>query len=141
MNDLVLGTITRMVIPFIQVYGIFVIVNGHLTPGGAFAGGTVLGASIILYALTFNVEAVEDFYPDARAEVIESLGVLSFILVGSLALLEGGNFLANRGFFSSGNTGTLLTGGFILPISIAIGVKVASTVITLFSHLFGEKKS
>ncbi len=140
MDDLVLQTITRILMPFIQVYGIFVIVNGHLSPGGGFAGGTILGASVILYALTFNVGAAEDLYPDDLAEAVESSSVLIFVLVGLFAILMGANFLTNIGIFPSPETGTLFTGGFVTPLTLAIGVKVASTVITLFTHLFGEKK-
>ena len=141
MNDLVLQTITYILMPFIQLYGIFVILNGHLSPGGGFAGGTILSASIILYALTFNVGAAEDLYSDSLAEAVESSSVLIFVLIGLLALLTGSNFLTNIGIFPSPETGTLFTGGFIMPLTLAIGTKVASTVITLFTHLFEEKKT
>ncbi|MFP4200928.1 MAG: MnhB domain-containing protein [Bacillota bacterium] len=140
MNDLVLQTITYLLMPFIQVYGIFVVVNGHLSPGGGFPGGTILGASIILYALTFDVGFARDIYPDDRAEVVESTSVLIFVLIGLSALLGGYSFLTNVGILSGGETGTLFTGGFIMPVTLAIGAKVASTVITLFTHLFGERK-
>ncbi len=141
MNDFVLQTVTQILMPFIQVYGIFVVLNGHLSPGGGFAGGTILGASIILYALTVDVKAAEGIYPDERAEMVESASVLVFVLLGLISLMMGRNFLTNIGIFPSPETGTLLTGGFIMPVTLAIGAKVASTVITLFTHLFEEKKS
>ncbi|MFO8059102.1 MAG: MnhB domain-containing protein [Bacillota bacterium] len=140
MDDLVLQTVVKILIPFIQTFALAVIFNGHLSPGGGFAGGTVLGSSIILYALAFHVDEALRHYPRQNAKVLESLGVVTFSAVGLYALARGGNFLSNRPFFTLGQTGNLFSGGMVLLIMVAIGVKVASTMVTLFFHLLEEKK-
>ncbi len=140
MDDVVLQTVTLMLLPFIQTYGIYIMVNGHLTPGGGFAGGAVLGISLILYALTFHVDEAAKVYPRRKAEALESLGALVFIFIGLLGVLGGAAFLTNNTSFLSGQAGTLLGGGFILPVTVAVGLKVASTVVTLFFHLLEEEK-
>ena len=139
MADLVLQTVVKLLIPFIQMYGIFIITNGHLSPGGGFAGGTILGSSIILYALAFHVEDALAHYSRSRAKMMESAGVVAFTLIGLFGIIRGGHFLSNN-IWGLGETGTLFSGGIILPITLAIGIKVASTMITLFFHLLEEKK-
>ncbi|PKM70436.1 MAG: sodium:proton antiporter, partial [Firmicutes bacterium HGW-Firmicutes-18] len=56
MDDLIVKNITKIVTPFIQLYGIFIILHGHISPGGGFAGGAIIGASLILYTLAFGLE-------------------------------------------------------------------------------------
>lgn len=137
---MVLQTVVKIMIPFIQVYGIFIIMNGHLSPGGGFAGGTILGSSLILYSLAYGVKKGIERFPRNHAKVLESAGGIVFISIGLLTMLRGGNFLSNNLFPGLGETGKLLSGGIIFPITLAIGIKVASTIVTLFYHLLEEKK-
>lgn len=139
-DDIILQTIAKLMVPFIQVYGAYIILNGHLSPGGGFAGGTLIGSSLILYALSYDVQRGMERYPRQYAKFLESMGGISFITIGLFSMVRGGTFLSNNLFSSLGTTGTLFSGGTIVLISLAIGVKVASTVVTLFYHLFEEKK-
>lgn len=139
MHDLVLQTVAKLVIPFIQLFGLYIVFFGHLSPGGGFAGGTIIASSFILYALANDVGAGFRRFPRLAAKWLESMGGLTFILVGLVALAHGGNFLANHlGLIEAGQTGTLFSGGFIPLLTLAIGMKVASTIVTLFYHLLEE---
>lgn len=139
-NSVVLQTVVKIIIPFIQVYGIFIILNGHLSPGGGFAGGTILGSSLILYTLAYGVKKGIERFPRNNAKILESTGGIIFIIIGLLGIAKGGNFLSNNLFSSLGTFGKLFSGGIIPVVTLAIGIKVASTIVTLFYHLLEEKK-
>ena len=142
MEDQIARMICRLVVPFIQVYGIYVILYGHLSPGGGFAGGAIVGASMILYALSFNLEEGSKKIPSATAKAMESGGALTFAFAGVVGLLLGYEYLTNLAVgLPAGVPGELISGGIIPLISIAIGVKITSTIVTLFYHLIGGEKA
>jgi multicomponent Na+:H+ antiporter subunit B len=129
----ILDLALRVVIPFTQVFGLFVIFNGHLSPGGGFAGGTIIGASLILKALVSNYR--QDRRAEFRSEVLESASVAWYLLMGLVGLLAGHAFLSNAGVFPLGSPGMPLSSGMILIVSMGVGAKVASTMQTLFLGL------
>lgn len=141
MRDLIVRVIARFMIPFIQLYGLYIIVYGHLSPGGGFAGGTVMASSLILYLMAYGLHAEERRFPEVLARLIETGGALSYILIGMFGIFLGGKFLGNQSVgIPLGTPGRLLSGGFVLLLTFVIGLKVASTMITLFCHLIEEEK-
>lgn len=140
-DDQIVRITSRLVVPFIQVYGIYVILNGHLTPGGGFSGGAIFGASLVLIALSFNLEAGVKQISHHTASILESGGVLGYALTGLFAIFLGGHYLANKSAgFPVGEAGQLFSSGAILVITVFVGVKVASTIVTLFYNIIeGEK--
>jgi len=128
-------------VPFIQVYGIYVIINGHLSPGGGFSSGAIFGASLVLVALSFNLEAGVKQISHQTSSILESGGALGYVLVGLAAIIMGGNYLSNQGAgFPIGQAGELFSAGAILIITLFLGIKVASTIVTLFYNIIeGEK--
>lgn len=122
MNNMILRQVGKKVTPLIQLLGIYVIIFGHLSPGGGFAGGTILGASFILYRMVNDSDKrILSFkrviYGIAFALMI--YGVLKgFVFVeGSLGLH---NIAIPKGYI-----GSILSGGFILPLNILVGTVVA----------------
>lgn len=140
MNDLIVKTIVRWVIPFIQLFGVYVVFYGHVSFGGGFSGGALIGASLILYAVTFGLKASKKMVPHKRSQWMESLGILWYIALGLVGILTMDSFLGNKsaGFYM-GEAGQLLSSGIIPLLTIGIGVKVASTMITLFQKIVEEK--
>ena len=142
MNDIIIKNITRIVIPFAQIYGIYVILNGHISPGGGFAGGAIIGTTLILYTLVFGREKGEKKFSHKVSEIAESGGIMFFILIGLIGMIIGGSFLMNiDAGFPEGELGTILSGGMIPLLMIAIGIKVTSTMINLFNLLIEERVS
>ncbi|SDY47303.1 MnhB domain-containing protein [Tindallia californiensis] len=141
MDDLIVRNISRMIIPFIQLYGIFVIFHGHLSPGGGFPGGAILGASIILYTLAFGAEKGHKKLPHSTSKWLESGAIIWFILLGLFGIFTGHVFLTNKaaGFYM-GEVGDIISGGFIPLVTLAIGIKVGSTMITLFHTMIEEEE-
>ena len=139
MDDLIVKNITKIVTPFIQLYGIFIILHGHISPGGGFAGGAVIGASLILYTLAYGLDEGHKLAPHNLTSIVESGGILWFVLLGMVGILFGGRFLDNQsaGFYMGG-FGNIISGGLISLATIGIGLKVASTMITLFHSTIQE---
>ncbi len=141
MEDQIVRITSRLVVPFIQVYGIYVILYGHLSPGGGFSGGAIFGASLVLIALSFNLEVGSRQISEETSSVLESGGALGFVLTGLVGVFLGASYLANRvAGFPMGQPGHLFSAGAILIITVFLGIKVASTIITLFFRIIeGEE--
>ncbi len=134
-GDLINQTTARLMTPFIQMFGIYIILHGHLSPGGGFPGGALIGASMILLAVVFGVNEGEKRLNHDTSLVLDSLAVF-YIFIGFFGIILGATFLSNNaaGFFL-GTPGTLFSGGIIPVLNIIIGLKVASTGKTLFYSL------
>ena len=141
MNDLILKTITKWLLPFIQLYGVYVVFHGHISPGGGFSGGAILGASIILYIIVFGADKGEKKLPHQTSLIIESGGVAWYMIIGLIGLAITGSYLSNQnaGFYI-GEAGALISAGMIPLITIGVGMKVASTMITLFKAIIKEQE-
>ncbi len=139
MPDLVLRKVTSIVLPVIQVYGIYIILHGHLSPGGGFAGGMILGISMVLYMLVFGLDSCLRKVPHRMSSFLESAGTLWYGAIGLVGILRGTSFLMNKGAgIPLGTPGELFSSGFIMIITIGVGIKVAATMLSLFYTLIEE---
>ena len=130
MNDMILKHIVKILTPCIQLFGIYVILYGHISPGGGFAGGTIIATSLVLNHITFGKNSLK-FNQDKALKFI----CTSLILYG---LLKGYSFLADQFHWPHAPTGTpgsLLSGGFIMPLNILIGIVVCSTIYIIYDLL------
>ena len=92
-EDIIIQTICRMLIPFMQVYGLYVLAHGHGSPGGGFQGGCIFAASFILIPIAYDLDKLKRRFAEKRAIVFCSLGVFIYAGIGWVCLLLGGNFL------------------------------------------------
>ncbi len=92
-TDLIIRTSVRLMVPFIQLFGMYVIVHGHYSPGGGFQGGVLLGAAFILLALAYGVEYSKKYMSELANFLIVNIGVFIFAGFGILCALVGGFFL------------------------------------------------
>lgn len=133
---MILYQVSKFVIPFIQIFGIYVIVNGHLSPGGGFAGGTIIGASFILFRMVNGKEAA------SKKLEYEKLMKLMAMSLGAYGLLKGYSFI-DGGLelhlykIPLGEPGRIFSAGYLLPLNIFVGTIVAITIYFLYS-LFSE---
>lgn len=137
MQNIVLQTVVKILLPFIQIYGLYFIFHGHVSPGGGFAGGAVLAASFILFAMANGVAAGFKRIPRLTAKWLESLGGLAFLLLGTVGILRGAEYLTNIPQWL-GKAGRLFSAGIIPLLAVAVGIKVCSTLVTLFYNLLEE---
>ena len=125
---IIVKTITNWVKVLIFLFGIYIIITGHLTPGGGFAGGVILASAYILVMLAFGRELVEKSMPLALTSKLDCLGVFLFALIAILGLVWGGTFFVNFLVEKYGQPLELLSAGTIPYSNIAIGLKVGASL-------------
>ena len=138
-EDDIINTVTRIILPFISLFGFYLIFHVHLSPGGGFSGGTVVGSAFVLFSLSFGVSIQEKKLSHRTSALLESYGGLWYVLLGFVALFYGYSYLTNTPVFSPGVPGRLYSSGLVLLLNIGLGIKVASTIITLFDSIGGEE--
>lgn len=120
--------------PFIVIFGLYVIVHGHLTPGGGFQGGAVVATAAALVLVAFGRGEIGQTLRKSVFSAQESIGLLLFIGAGIAGLLAGmpffANILANSGLLfgtpvpAGPNPGDMNTAGVIPIMNVAVGVEV-----------------
>jgi len=133
----IVKTIARLIAGFIFLYGLYIVLHGHLTPGGGFAGGVIIAGSFILLILAFGSQEIGEKTFYRFTSIFESLGALSFLLIALLGLIAGFYFFLN--LFPKGTPLHLISSGIILPANIAIGVKVGAGLLAIFLALAATK--
>ena len=128
----IVKTIVRFVMGIIVIFGAYVVLYGHLTPGGGFAGGVILASAYVLLTLAFGKEMGLKKMSNAGASILDNSGALAFVIIGLLGF-TGGYFFYN--FLGKGMPFQLFSAGSILLSNIAIGVKVTASVFAIFMAL------
>lgn len=130
-----LVTASHVLLPVIFMVGIYIFINGHLTPGGGFQGGAILASTLILMLLSFTNSKISH----KVLEITESVSGISFIVLGILGVILAGGFLDNK-ILPLGEFGKLFSAGAIPVIYSFIGLKVGaelSTIILEFNQIQG----
>jgi multisubunit Na+/H+ antiporter MnhB subunit len=131
--SLIVRTVTRLTIGLIFLYGIYIVLHGHLTPGGGFAGGVIVALSFINLTLAYGGEASSKIFSINAAHMVEALGAIMFLAIALLGLQWGGffdNFLRH-----DGEPGMLVSAGIIPLANIAICLKVGAGIFAIFLTL------
>jgi multicomponent Na+:H+ antiporter subunit B len=126
----ILVTSARILIPGSIVLGIYVFLNGHLTPGGGFQGGAIIGTAIVLMILSDPDRAISK----VALSWTESLSGFFYVLIGLAGLLFAGGFLDNR-LFPLGTIGELFSAGAIPLIYSLIGLKVGTEISSIIEKI------
>lgn len=130
MENIIVRTISRLLVPFIQLFAFYVVAHGDLSPGGGFQGGVIMGASIILYAIVFGMEEGRRRVSERVNDILDSVGVLIYAGVGVLCLIFGGMYL-EYGALPLGSHHLASHLG-IYAIEIGVAITVSAVMITIF---------
>ena len=127
---IIVKTISSWVKVLIIVFGIYIILFGHLTPGGGFAGGVILASSYILLMLAFGRKTAEENLSLKVASKLDCIGALLFAAIAIAGLFLGGSFFNNflHQNYLSGEPLGLISAGTIPLSNIAIGLKVGASL-------------
>lgn len=129
-NDVILQTVARILVPPIIIFGIYIILCGHLGPGGGFSGGAVIGAGLILYLNAFGFAKTERFFT-AKTYKRMSFGALAcYALAKSYSFYTGANEI--HSIIPLGTPGAIISSGLILILNICVGIVVAGTMYTFY---------
>ncbi|MGC8721876.1 MAG: Na(+)/H(+) antiporter subunit B [Caldisericaceae bacterium] len=122
---------SRIIFPFIVLFGVYIILHGHLTPGGGFQGGAIIASGVLmLYLANPEIHVGRNILL-----VTEGLAGLTYVVLGIIGLFSPSHsFLYN--FLPLGTPGYILSAGILLPLYIAVGVKVASEFSGIIDDLF-----
>jgi multicomponent Na+:H+ antiporter subunit B len=129
---IVVKAITRFVGAMIMLFGVYIVLHGHLSPGGGFAGGVILASGFILLTLAFGKNVSSKILSQRAASVFESLGALIFLGTALLGY-AGGFFFLN--LLPKGVAGEILSAGIIPVCNIGIGIKVGAALFAVFMAL------
>lgn len=135
-HDIIVSTISRILIPFIQLFALYVVAHGHHSPGGGFQGGVILGASLILMAISTNLRTSLDRVGERTVALLAVLGLLIYAGTGVLCLFLGGNYLdyaALAAWLPVDPVAARSLG--ILFVEIGVGVTVMATMIAIYRNL------
>jgi len=132
--SLILRTGSHLLFPLILLFGAYVFVHGHLTPGGGFQGGAVIASGFLLMYLAFPRQSIDK----KSFSVVESLGGLIFVGIGLLGLVFSGYFLTN--FLPKGIPNTVFSAGIIPIIYIAVGLKIGFELTAIIDDLLGRSR-
>jgi len=134
---LIVKTVTRITVWMILLYGFYIILHGHLTPGGGFGGGVILALALLNVLLAYGREFTQKWLNIHVLEHVESLSALLFVIVGLFGIIISGSFLAN--FISKGQLFAVISAGTIPVLNIIIGFKVAMSLFLVVWVLAGIK--
>jgi multicomponent Na+:H+ antiporter subunit B len=140
-HDLIIKTTCRLIIPFIQIFALYVIAHGHHSPGGGFQGGVIMGASVIIFAISHNLRSSIKRISEKTAAFLCTLGVFLYAATGGLCLLLGSNFL-NYSALSSilGVDPVSARSHGILLVEIGVGMAVMAVMIILYYNIASAGK-
>jgi len=124
-------TASRVLFAPIVLFGAYIFVHGHLTPGGGFQGGAVIASAVLLLLLADR----DRLLPHGFLSVIESFSGFGYVVTGFVGLAATGSFLANRGVIDLGTWNRLFSAGVIPVIYVLIGLKVGSELATLLDTM------
>jgi len=130
---IIVKTVTSWVKGLIILFGLYIILFGHLTPGGGFPGGVILASSYILLTLAFGSEFSLKNLKESIAREMDSVGALLFLAIATLGLFMGGAFFINFIHkFHPGECFNFLSSGTIPLYNIAISLKVSMGLFIVF---------
>ena len=115
----IVETATELLLPMVILFGIYVFLNGHLSPGGGFQGGAIIASGTMFLLLALP----ESHISRLMIAIIESLSGFSYVIVGVLGVIMAGGFLDNR-IMGLGSYGSLFSAGAIPLIYVFVGLKV-----------------
>jgi len=130
--SIIVKRITRMTVSLIFLFGVYIVLHGHLTPGGGFAGGVIIALSFIHLVLAFGRDVALKKLSESAVSIIESFGGLLFWGVALLGFL-GGYFFLN--VLPKGKPFNLFSSGIIVLCNIAIFLKVGAGLFSIFLAL------
>ena len=136
--SMIVRTVTRWLKGPILLFGIYIVMYGHITPGGGFGGGVIIACAFILIMLALGAKHGLAVFSKGVASRLDSAGLLVFLLIGWLGTAWAGSyFYTNFVFTPEQAYFTLFSAGTMPAMNIALGLKVASALFLVFAVLTG----
>lgn len=136
LEDIIVKTLCRFIIPFIQLFGLYVIAHGHGSPGGGFQGGCILAASFVLILIAFDLAEAKKRFSEKLNNFFNSFGVLIYTSTGWTCLLLGGNYL-DYGKLSRILPVDPVQARYygVFAVEVGVGITVMAVMVSIFLDL------
>jgi multicomponent Na+:H+ antiporter subunit B len=132
----IVDLVSRKLVPYILLFGLYLISYGHLSPGGGFQGGVVLSSAVLLLCLSRGVEATASLFVSRAVSAVEMAAFALFLAMAATGMAVGVSFLGN--FLPLGRIGQVPSAGFILLLNLVIGLEVGAGLTLIFFALLRE---
>jgi multicomponent Na+:H+ antiporter subunit B len=135
-DNIIIQTVCRLLIPPIQLYALYVIAHGHYSPGGGFQGGCILGASFILMVMAYDIREAKRMMSEKLNTILINTGVMIYAGIGAICLILGTSYLDYGildNIFSVGNAKARALG--TLGIEIGVGITVMAVMVSIFLNI------
>ncbi len=130
-KDTIIRKIGFFLVPCIFIYGIYILLNGQVSPGGGFSGGAILGAGMIIFTSAYGFDKVDKYFTLKLSGYVTFAALSFYSFAKGYVFFMGANGLENH--IPKGTPGAILSGGMILPLDIAVGLVVACTMYGFYS--------
>ena len=130
-NDTILQWAARILVPIIIIFGVYVVLNGHISPGGGFSGGAIIGSGLILYLTAFGFKKTGRFMTNRVVKILTVSALTFYCIAKSYSFFTGANELYS--IISPGTPGRILSAGLIVYLNICVGIVVACTMYTFYA--------
>ena len=129
MTSSILQTATRLLMPLLLLFAVFLLLRGHNQPGGGFVGGLVVAASFVLYSIAFGVDAARRALP-VRSSTLLGIGLLVALVSGLPAVVLGQPFMTSQ-WTTIALGSTKLDVGTPLVFDVGVFLAVIGVVLTI----------
>lgn len=138
-SDLIIKTVCRIIIPFIQLYALYVVAHGDFSPGGGFQGGVIFGSSLILLAISYDLKTLVNRIKEKVLGIYAAIGVLIYVGIGAICMPMGGNFLdySKLAPLVPGDPHHIRALG-MLGIEIGVGIAVTAVMAIIYINIVSE---
>jgi len=130
-SDTILQASARILFAAIMLFGIYILVNGHLSPGGGFSGGAIMGAGLILHVNAFGYKKTQRFFNEKTYRVVTVSALSFYCIAKSYSFFTGANHLESH--IPLGTPGDIISSGLIFPLNICVGLVVACTIYAFYT--------
>lgn len=137
-RDSILISCTNLVLPILLTLGLYIIIHGHLSPGGGFQGGVLIAGAIAIVYIGYGSKGVNKKIGANSFKIAEDIGALGFIILAFIGLIGSGVFFGN--ILEEGNPGDLFSSGSIFLMNFAVGFKVFAGISFLILIMISSLK-
>lgn len=136
-SNILLRTIIVMLLPFIFMFGFYVLFHGKISPGGGFQGGAICASALILHALIFGANETERYFSQYLLRVIACIGAIIYVATGFASLLMGGKYLEYNAFFEDAHLAQFVG---VMTVELGVHLTVFACLSLIFLKLAEEEE-
>ena len=130
-NDVILQKSAMILVPIVLIFGVYVVLNGHLSPGGGFSGGAIMGAGLMIFVTAFGFASIRRFFTYKTYQFVVLIALLTYAVSKCYSFYTGANHI--HSIIPLGTPGAILSSGLILVLNICVGFVVTCTMYAFYA--------